>query len=390
VIALSQRRLGANFRLIIIARETSHASTMTMKAAVYRSFGGPIRVENVPFPQTPPSDGVVIQVMATGVCRSDWHGWKGHDDDVKAHGLPFVPGHEVSGVVVKVGENVRLFKPGDRVAVPFILSCGCCHSCFDKRPTVCVDQKQPGFTMWGSFAEYVALPRADRNLRKIPPSVSFVQAAALGCRFTTAYRAVLQQGRLQPQETVCVFGCGGLGLSCIMIAVTRGASNIIAVDVSEEALLKARELGATCTINAKDDDDETVRNRVLEATNGQGADLTLDAAGFPSTCENAVWCTRRSGRMVQVGLPIGGRPPLVPMGLVAAREIEIIGSHGFAANDLPDLLRLVADGRLDPGRLVERRVSLEEGAQALQDMDSKSPLGMTVIEFDEKCGNSKL
>lgn len=352
-----------------------------MKAAVYHSFGGPICIEYVPFPQTP-TDGVVIQVMATGVCRSDWHAWKGHDDDVQEHGLPFVPGHEVSGIVVRVGEQVMHFECGDRVAVPFILSCGCCHTCIDGRPTVCLNQQQPGFTMLGSFAEYVALPRADRNLRKIPLQVSFVEAASLGCRFTTAYRAVLQQGRLKRGETIAVFGCGGVGLSCIMIAVAQGAGNVIAVDVSDQALRKAREVGATCTIKAVDDKD--VRKQVMSATNGEGADLTLDAAGFPSTCENAVWCTRRSGRMVQVGLPIGDRPPLVPMGLVAARELEIIGSHGFSADDLPDLLQLVADKELDPGRLVERLVSLEEGAQALQDMDNGSPLGMTVIQFDTK------
>jgi len=358
-----------------------------MKAAVYHSFGGPIQVEDIPFPQTPP-DGVVIKVMATGVCRSDWHGWRGHDDDIKAHGLPFVPGHEVSGIVVRVGKHVKCFTKGDRVAVPFILSCGCCFSCQDGRPTVCHNQEQPGFTMRGSFAEYVALPRADRNLRKMPPSVSFVQAAALGCRFTTAYRALLQQGRLKRGETLAVFGCGGVGLSCIMIAVARGASNIIAVDVSAEALQQARELGATCAIKAETDED--ARKQVLTVTHGEGADLTIDAAGFPSTCENAVWCTRRSGRMVQVGLPIGDRPPIIPMGLVAGRELEIIGSHGFAADDLPDLLQLVANGKLDPGRLVGQIVSLEEGAQALQDMDNGSPLGMTIIQFDTERGNSKL
>lgn len=351
---------------------------MMMKAAVYRSFGGPIRIENVPVPVAP-QDGVVIQVMATGICRSDWHGWKGHDDDVKHHGLPFVPGHEVSGIVVQVGEKIQAFAIGDRVAVPFILSCGCCRPCRDGRPTVCHNQEQPGFTRWGSYAEYVALPRADRNLRRIPVSVSFVQAAALGCRFTTAYRAVLQQGRLKPNETVAIFGCGGVGLSCIMMAVSQDASNIIAVDVSEAALKKARQLGANCTINAKCGKD--VRERVLQVTNGEGADLTVDAAGCPSTCENAVWCTRRSGRMVQVGLPIGGRDPIVPMGLVAARELEIIGSHGFAADDLPDLLQLVAERKLDPARLVERLVSLEEGAQALEEMDNGSPLGMTIIQF---------
>lgn len=353
----------------------------TMTAAVYQSFGGPIRVERVPVPRAP-ADGVVLQVKATGVCRSDWHGWKGHDGDVIEHGLPFVPGHEVSGIVVEVGRDVTLLSVGDAVAVPFILSCGTCAACRESKPTVCHRQEQPGFTQWGSFAQFVALPRADRNLRKIPLGVSFVEAAALGCRFTTAYRAVLQQGRLQRGETVAVFGCGGLGLSCILLAVNQGASMIIAVDVNEAALNKAKQLGATHTIHAATD--EQVRGDVWKATNNEGADVSIDAAGFPATCENAVHCTRRAGRMVQVGLPIGGRPPLIPMGLVAGRELELIGSHGFAARDLPDLLGMVADGRLRPMLLVEQCVTLEEGAQTLMDMDKFSPLGMTVItDFGE-------
>jgi alcohol dehydrogenase len=354
-----------------------------MNAAVYHSFGGPIRVKRVPVPQAPP-DGVVIEVKATGVCRSDWHGWKGHDSDILAHGLPFVPGHEVSGIVVETGPLVKNVFIGDHVAVPFILSCGSCTACHASRPTICHRQEQPGFTQWGSFAQFVALPRADRNLRMIPKGVTFVEAAALGCRFTTAYRAVLQQGRLKSGETVAVFGCGGLGLSCIMLA--QGASIIIAIDVNVAALEKSKTLGATHTIHVSSD--EQVRAEVWRISRNEGVDVAIDAAGVPSSCENAVYCTRRAGRMVQVGLPIGGRPPLVPMGLVASRELELIGSHGFAAHDLPDLLGMVADGRLTPMSLVEQCVTLEQGAQTLMDMDHISPLGMTVItDFG---GGSKL
>jgi len=370
---------------------------MTMKAAVYRSFGGPIRIEEVPLPAVS-TDGVLIQVMATGVCRSDWHGWKGHDDDVHQHGLPFVPGHELSGIVAQVGSAVTALKAGDRVVAPFILSCGTCRYCQMNRSTVCLAQQQPGFTLQGSFAEYVHLPRAARNVKKIPAAVSFVQAAALGCRFTTAYRAVLQQGRLTKGETLAVFGCGGVGLSCIMIAAAAGASKIIAVDVSLEALQKARELGATHTVQSQRDapnDADAVRRQVKalceqQHHHDQGADVCIDAAGFAATCENAVYCTRRAGRMVQVGLPIGDVPPVVPMGLVAGWEIEIYGSHGFSSDDLPGLLDMVAQGGLDPGRLVEREVTLAEGAQAIQDMDKGSPLGITMVTKFNQLVESKL
>ena len=306
-------------------------------------------------------------------------GWKGHDSDIINHGLPFVPGHEFSGIISQVGSSISSFRVGDRVVAPFILSCGLCEYCEKDRPTICLRQEQPGFTYLGSFAEFVAIPRAERNVKILPSAVSLVQAAALGCRFTTAYRAVLQQGRLLEKETVAVFGCGGVGLSCIMCAKAKNAGMIIAVDVSPTTLEKAKELGATHTVLIVNQDNMAAREAVRRMTNGQGCDLSIDAAGFAPTCENAVYCTRRGGRMVQVGLPIGEVVPLVPMGLVAGHEIEIYGSHGFAADDLPKLLAMVAQGSLDPSILVESEVSLKEGAQALMDMDNKSPLGVTVI-----------
>jgi alcohol dehydrogenase len=355
----------------------------TMKAAVYEEFGGPITVRNVLIPLLPSASGILLQVKAAGVCRSDWHAWKGHDGDVIEHGLPFTPGHEIAGIVVAVGADVKTLVPGDRVAVPFILSCGSCRYCdTDKynRPTVCPDQQQPGFTFPGGFAEYVALPRADRNIHKLPDAVSFTQAAALGCRFTTAYRAVWQQGCLSASDSIAIFGCGGVGLSCVMLAKARAARQIIAVDVNEAALQKAVQLGATHIINVTGmDQDEIIRTVKRLTVNGDGADVTVDAAGFATTCENAVHCARPAGRMVQVGLPIGEQRPQVPMGLVAGKELELVGSHGFAADDLPELLQLVASGALDPSVLVERQVSLQEGAQAIQDMDHGSPLGITMV-----------
>jgi alcohol dehydrogenase len=395
-----------------------------MNAAVYHSFGGPIRVETVSRPTTAPSEGVIIQVMASGVCRSDWHGWKGHDSDIIQHGLPFCPGHECSGIVVHVGAKVQRMTRGDRVAVPFILSCGTCRFCAPPhcQPTICKRQQQPGFTQWGSYAEYLVIPHADRNLRILPDAVSFVQAAALGCRFTTAYRAVVQQGRLgrggssgldrgkekshrtsnledeAKVESIAIFGCGGVGLSCIMIAAALAPKNcrIIAIDVSLAALDKSRSLGATHTVQvptlaSKDDVSATeeegratikqqLREQVCRLTReGDGADLSIDAAGFAATSEHAVWCTRPGGRMVQVGLPIGHGVPEIPMGRVVGKELELVGSHGFAATDLLHLLDMVAQGQLDPSRLVEREVSLTEGCRVLEAMDHSSPLGIVVI-----------
>ena len=375
-----------------------------MKAAVYRKFNEPIAILSVPKPKLKSSSSVIIKVMATGVCRSDWHGWKGHDDDIRTHGFPFIPGHEVSGVVVEIGQSVKKVRVGDPVAIPFILSCGSCAECCLDKPTVCLDQSQPGFTMFGSFAEFLEINRADRNLRILPKGVTFVEAAALGCRFTTAYRAVVQQGlnithgstspelsiSRNKKKTICVFGCGGLGLSCIMIAKAfqeeGNIESIIAVDLSQRALDKALTLGADHVVNVKSIGmkDDVIRKVVMELTNDLGADLTIDAAGFKSTCENAVHTCRRGGRMIQVGLPIGGRAPQIPMGAVAGRELEIVGSHGFAANDLPNLLDLVRDGKLQVRKLIEKEVNLREGVEALMAMDHQSPIGITVItKFDD-------
>jgi len=355
---------------------SEHGTTGMMKAAVYRQFGGPIRIETVPRPRLTTADSIVVQVMATGVCRSDWHGWKGHDSDIIQHGLPFVPGHELSGIVVQVGKDVTCCRPGDRVMAPFLLTCGSCHYCqqYD-RCTVCAHQEQPGFTYWGSFAEYVAIPRANRHVQILPPAVSFVQAAALGCRFTTAYRAVKQQGRVAPGTVVAIFGVGGVGLSCVMMAHALQAAIIIAVDVSPAALQLAQSVGATHVVLAQDAREQVPRI----CPTGDGADVCIDAAGFRETCEAAVACTRPAGRMVQVGLPIGDVAPQIPMGRVAGKEIEIVGSHGFDARDLPDLLNLIARGELDPGRLVRREVSLAEGARELEHMDKSSPVGITMI-----------
>ena len=253
---------------------THDARAGEMRAALYHEFGGPIAVATLPRP-TAPAGGVVVKVEATGVCRSDWHGWKGHDSDIVDHGLPFVPGHELSGTIAEVGEGVTKFRVGDRVAVPFILSCGTCRECARGRATVCEAQAQPGFTMHGSFAEFVALPRAERNLCHLPAQVTFTEAAALGCRSTTAYRAVIQRGRLEPGETLAVFGCGGLGLSAVLCAVAVGA-RVIAVDVNAPARAKAEALGAVASIDATLGA-ELVRQAVLELTDGIGAGaISLD------------------------------------------------------------------------------------------------------------------
>jgi D-arabinose 1-dehydrogenase-like Zn-dependent alcohol dehydrogenase len=354
-----------------------------MRATCFDAFGGPLRVDTLPDP-VPPPHGVVVQVAATGLCRSDWHGWQGHDPDIRD--LPHVPGHELAGTVVAVGADVRHWRAGDRVTVPFVCACGTCRPCARGDGQVCDRQTQPGFTHWGSYAEFVALHHADVNLVRLPDEMAFATAASLGCRFATAFRAVRDQGRVGAGQWVAVFGCGGVGLSAIMIARALGARPI-GIDVSPAALALAEAAGAEWCLDARDGDNRApslarsraVRDAIREHTGG-GADVALDALGSAGTARGALEALRKNGRLVQVGLMAGAdaNPPF-PLHLVIARELEIVGSHGLAAHAYPELLAMVREGRLDPARLVTREIPLAAAPEALATLDHAPHPGVTII-----------
>nr|WP_254210761.1 zinc-dependent alcohol dehydrogenase family protein [Burkholderia multivorans] len=343
-----------------------------VKAVVYEAFGAAPRVMQVADP-TPAPDGVVIEVKATGVCRSDWHGWMGHDPDIV---LPHVPGHELAGVVVATGADVTRWQAGDRVTVPFVAGCGRCPECHSGNQQVCERQFQPGFTHWGSFAEFVGIHHADLNLVRLPDSLDFPTAASLGCRFVTSFRAVVDQGRTSAGEWVAVHGCGGVGLSAIMIANAIGA-NVVAVDISAAALALARAVGAAATVDASQVPD--VVDAVKDITGG-GAHVSLDALGHPSTCFNSIANLRRRGRHVQVGLMLGEHAtPAVPMSKVIAHELEILGSHGMQAHRYDAMLEMVRAGKLAPSRLIGKEISLGESVDALMNMNRFEGAGVTVV-----------
>jgi alcohol dehydrogenase len=342
-----------------------------MRAVVIDQFGVPPTLRDVP-PPTCPADGVVLRVTATGVCRSDWHGWQGHDDDIT---LPHVPGHELAGVVEEVGPDVLSWAVGDEVTVPFVCACGTCPACLAGEHQVCERQRQPGFTDDGSFAELVALHHADVNLVRLPAGMSPVTAAGLGCRFATAYRAVTVHGRVSAGDWVAVHGCGGVGLSAIMVAAAAGA-RVVAIDVSPAARSAALEMGATAVLDGSGD----VGAQVHALTDG-GAAVSIDALGSRETAAASVLSLRRRGRHVQVGLLLGeDSAPALPMGRVIGWELEIYGSHGMAAHEYPAMLARIASGELDPSRLVGRTIPLDDAPAALAALSagSNGP-GMTVI-----------
>ncbi len=342
-----------------------------MRAALYTRFQGPISIEHLADP-APEPDGVVVSVEATGLCRSDWHGWMDHDPDIT---LPHVPGHELAGTIVAIGSDVTRWRIGDRVTVPFVAGCGECEQCRGGNEQVCERQFQPGFTAWGSFAELVALRYADGNLVTIPEQIDAVTAATLGCRFATAFRAVVDQGRVGADEWVAVHGCGGVGLAAIMIAKAYGA-RVVAIDPNDKARGFARSLGA---MTLDHDRDAITMTKALKEATGGGPHLSIDAIGNAVVVATSIESLRRRGRHVQIGL-LPENEIVVPMGTVIGRELEVFGSHGMQAHRYPEMLEMIIDGRLEPSRLVTRTIPLSEVTQALPEMGSVQRPGVTVID----------
>ncbi len=341
-----------------------------MKAAVYEEFRQPLTIQDVPDP-TPSTTGVVLRFGSCGICRSDWHGWMGNDPDIK---LPHVPGHELAGEIVALGSQISNFKLGERVTLPFVCGCGSCEPCRNGDQQVCDNQFQPGFTAWGGFAEYVAIEYADTNLVRLSDEIDFVTAASLGCRFATSYRP-RRPGKSQEGQWVAVHGCGGVGLSAIMIAAAFGA-RVIAIDISDEKLEFAKSIGAETVINSAN---ENPVEAILDITDG-GAHISIDALGNPEILINSISSLRKRGKHIQVGIMESGKhSPPIPIDKIIARELEVIGSHGMQAHRYPEMLEMIRKGRLKPQRLIGRTVSLEDSIAELLGMNDFKGVGVSVI-----------
>lgn len=345
-----------------------------MKAVLYEEFRGRLTLQKVPDPE-PPEHGVVLAVGASGLCLSDWHGWMGHDPDIH---LPHVPGHELAGTIVALGKGIRRWELGQRVTVPFVSGCGHCVYCREGNQQVCNHQFQPGFTAWGSFAEYVAISYADTNLIEIPERYDFIETASLGCRFITAYRALADRAQLQSGQWVAVHGCGGVGLSSILIAKALGAQ-VVAIDITDKKCKRALELGADRAIHAGTTD---VVREILEISRG-GVHVSIDALGHPDTCLNSINCLRKLGKHLQVGLlPDPNSYPKIPFSKIIANELQILGSHGMPARRYPELFRLLEKGKIDLHQLIADKVALEQVPDLLPKLNVSDRAGITVINMD--------
>lgn len=341
-----------------------------MRAARLTGYRAPLEIGPVPDP-APPEGGVVLRVLACGICRSDWHAWTGADPV----SLPRIPGHEYCGEVVATGKGVSHWKPGDRVIAPFILACGTCPACSRGRQTICPDQVLPGFTCDGAYGEYVAVPFADTNLTALPPWMEPALAAAMGCRVTTAWHALTGRAALAPGEWLAVFGAGGVGLSAALLGKALGA-RVIAVDVVQEKLDYAMALGAEAGVNAaRTDAAEAVRD-----ITGGGADVAIEALGIEETTVSALKSLGKMGRMVQIGMPAGAHATMpVPMDVVYSGQLAIFGTRGMPAWRYPSLLSLIESQGLDLGPLVSRRVRLTDASAELAAFDGPTPPGVAVI-----------
>ncbi|MEX0309599.1 MAG: zinc-dependent alcohol dehydrogenase family protein [Tateyamaria sp.] len=339
-----------------------------MRAAVVREFKQDLSIETVDDPACP-DNGVILEVLACGVCRSDYHGWVGGHPKVTNGSIM---GHEYCGTVVEAGPNAK-FKVGDRLIAPFILGCGSCHECAKGTSNACEQAIVPGFGDPGAYAQFVAVPY-DHNLVHLPETMSPALAAGLGCRVTTAWHALTDRAALRAGEWVAIHGTGGIGLSALLLAKMLGA-RVVAVDVVEEKLQHARQLGADATVNALEGDPAAVIRDITEG----GADVSLEALGIESTTNASVECLRTLGRHVHVGMPAGSGQMQINMRAIYGKQLAFFGTRGMPSWKYPSLLGFIDRGDVDLSPMVAREISLSKASDELRAMGGPTAPGTAVI-----------
>jgi alcohol dehydrogenase len=351
-----------------------------MRAAILEEYGEPLDIQSVDAPDPDPT-GAVVEMEACGICRSDWHGWQGDWDWLGIQPQAGqILGHEPAGRVVAVGEEVETVTEGEQVTVPFNLGDGTCPQCRTGHGNTCENVRPLGFveSVPGAFAEQLHVPAADHNAVALPDGVSSVDMAGLGCRFMTSFHALAHQADISGGDWVAVHGCGGVGLSAVHIANALGG-NVVAVDLQDEKLEKAKELGASETVNASEVNNTP--DEVTAITDG-GAAVSVDALGVATTCRNSVMSLGTRGQHVQVGLSTqdeGGEVSL-PTDMMVMQEIEFIGSLGMAPTNYDEIFRMVGDGKLDPSAVVSETVELDDVSAKLASMSDFETMGIPVID----------
>jgi alcohol dehydrogenase len=339
-----------------------------MRAAVVKAFKEDLSIETVADPECPET-GVVLEVAACGVCRSDYHGWVGGHQKVHPGDIM---GHEYCGTVVEAGARAS-HKVGDRLIAPFILSCGNCPECNRGVSNACESAIVPGFGAPGAYAEYVAVPY-DHNLVHLPEEMSPALAAGLGCRVTTAWHALTDRAAVRAGEWVAIHGTGGIGLAALLLAKMLGA-RVIVVDVVDEKLEHAKSLGADAAVNAARDN---AAEAIIEITGG-GAQVSIEALGVEVTTNASVECLATLGRHVHVGMPSGSGLMQINMGAIYRKQLSFYGTRGMPAWKYPSLLEMIDAGAVDLSPMVAREIGLSQASAELRAMSGPTAPGTAVI-----------
>jgi S-(hydroxymethyl)glutathione dehydrogenase/alcohol dehydrogenase len=363
-----------------------------MKAAILSQVGGGLAIEAIPLPQ-PKAGEVLVKVAACGICHTDLHVIKGE----VTFPLPGVLGHEISGVVAEVAADVKAVRPGDAVVCSFIMPCGACHFCVRGRDDLCETffamnrlkgtlydgqsrlQRSDGSPLamysMGGLAEYAVVPATD--VFRAPPNVPLTDACILGCAMMTAYGALKNQARVQPNESIAVVGTGGVGSNVIQLGKAFGAGQIIAVDIRDDKLVAARELGATHGVNAAKGDPVA---EVLAITGGHGVDVAIEALGRPETVVNAFMMTRDGGRVIVIGIAPGTTTAGIEITRLVRRGIQLMGSYGSRVRtDMPDVLGLAAHSLVSPSRVITRRYPLDQVDDAYGALNRGEIVGRAIV-----------
>jgi len=339
-----------------------------MKAAVYHGTGHALVVEDVPTPEIA-DDEILVKVAACGVCHTDLH--------YLDHGVPtfkkppLILGHEASGLVARAGRNVNDLHEGDRVLLPAVVTCGHCALCREGRENICLNMRMFGNHIDGAFAEYVAAPAKDAI--PLPLDLPLEESSIIADALSTPFHAVRNRGRVRPGDTVAVFGCGGVGINLVQIAVACGA-RALAVDLSAEKLELAVAFGATEAIQPKEG--ENVAKTIRQKTDG-GVDVAFEAIGNPITLGQAFDSVRRGGRLCVVGY--SDKPFTIAASKLMFHEIEVVGSLGCRPCDYPRIIELIRAGRVQLRPLVTGRYPLAEVNSAIDALRSGRGLRNIVV-----------
>jgi D-arabinose 1-dehydrogenase-like Zn-dependent alcohol dehydrogenase len=340
-----------------------------MLAARLHRPGEGLCIDEVPVPEPAPGE-VLLEVRACGLCGTDVH--LALEGSLPVARTPITLGHEAAGIVAARGAGAVRFREGDRVALFPAASCGACRFCQSGRDSLCDAAKVYGMARDGALAEYVVVPEA--SLLALPQGIPFDIGAVVTDGVATPLHALRSRGQLRAGETVGVFGCGGLGTHALQLALLMGASQVVAVDTDEEALGRARRLGAGLALDPGRVD---VPRAVREHLGGRGLDLAIELVGLPETVELAVRCLGKGGRAVVVGVG-PGRPALPPLASFVGREQAVLGSFGMDRADIADLFSLLAAGRIDLSGSISARYPLAESDAALRRLAGKGVVRVVV------------